>query len=710
MAPGSTASKTFTVRGEHIYTNASGDVTLSVSNSAFTVSAATLTKAQVQANGGASVTITYNPTTSQDYTGTLTISTKDTDGQSTKSVVINLIGHSKVYYSKVDATVDPTGAGTVYVGNATTDSPTYAASSSNSQNTHSRESVTHNYYLYAQAGADYEFARWTENNTQESTANPYTAAVAATSTTESSPTTKNYTAVFNRLPASLSASISSWEVDAAPGSTESTSFTVSGEHIYTNANGDVTLSVDNSAFTVSPATLTKAQAEAGASVTITYNPTASQEYTGKLTISTQGVDDVEINLIGHSTTYYSKVNATVDASGIGTVFVGNESTDSPTYAASSSSSQNTPSRESVTHNYYLYAQAGADYEFAHWAENGTQVSTDNPFTATVAATSTTESSPTTKNYTAVFTRLPASLTADATSLEFDARPRRPKSQTVRVSGLHLLGDVTLSVDNNVFTVSPATLTKAEAEAGADVTITFEPADYQNYTGTLTVSSQGVSDVTIALNGYAEAYVVTIGQARATTLYVDIPLVIPTSYYENFDGAFYVDKIDPKEGNKYDVVLHSMVGIIPANTAVVITGAPGIYHFTKYRDSTEPISSNLLQGCLTSTPKADVLKDATEGSLVMTLAVENEKLGFYKYVGKTLAANRAYLIFTPPAGSNVSHLSIAGFDSDESLDGIRDAKAVVADDDAWYTLQGAKLAGQPTQRGIYIHGGKKVMVK
>lgn len=620
------------------------------------------------------------------------------------------------YYTGVRATPSPTGAGKVYVSESETSNPAYADVSEKQQEKNSfSNGSNHTWHLYAQANEDYEFSHWTLDNKNVSGEAHYKTSLKPN---RGSRAEYDYTAVFNHLPVTLSASISSWEVDVAPGSTSSKTFTVSGQHIYPNANGDVTLSVSNPAFTVSAATLTKAQVQAngGASVTITYNPTTSQDYTGTLTISTKDTDgqstkNVVINLIGHSKAYYSKVTATVDPSGAGTVYVGNATTDSPTYAASSSSSQNTHSRQSVTHNYYLYAQAGADYEFAHWAENGTQVSTDNPFTATVAATSTTESSPTTKNYTAVFNRLPASLRANASNLEFDGRPGIEKSHTVRVTGQHLQGDVTLSVDNDAFTVSPATLTKADAEDGVDVTVTFNPADYQNYTGTLTISSPGVSDVTIALNGYAEAYVVTIGQAGATTLYVDFPLVIPTSYYGGqLYGVYYVNEISHKEGTKYNVNLHSMEGTIPAKFAVVVMGAPGTYYFIKDRDSDISMSGNLLKGCLTATPKADVLGDAPEGSLVMTLAVENKELGFYKYVGKDLAANRAYLIFTPPAGSNVSHLSIAGFDSDEGLDGIRDAKAVVADDDAWYTLQGAKLAGQPTQRGIYIHDGKKVMVK
>jgi hypothetical protein len=31
-------------------------------------------------------------------------------------------------------------------------------------------------------------------------------------------------------------------------------------------------------------------------------------------------------------------------------------------------------------------------------------------------------------------------------------------------------------------------------------------------------------------------------------------------------------------------------------------------------------------------------------------------------------------------------------------------------DAWYTLDGRRLDGQPTAKGLYIHGGKKVIVK
>ena len=31
-------------------------------------------------------------------------------------------------------------------------------------------------------------------------------------------------------------------------------------------------------------------------------------------------------------------------------------------------------------------------------------------------------------------------------------------------------------------------------------------------------------------------------------------------------------------------------------------------------------------------------------------------------------------------------------------------------DAWYTVDGVKLSGKPTRKGIYLYGGLKVVIK
>jgi hypothetical protein len=49
-----------------------------------------------------------------------------------------------------------------------------------------------------------------------------------------------------------------------------------------------------------------------------------------------------------------------------------------------------------------------------------------------------------------------------------------------------------------------------------------------------------------------------------------------------------------------------------------------------------------------------------------------------------------------------------------IDGIGEIRLstgeVTFDPNAWYDLNGRKLDGKPTQKGIYINGGKKIAIK
>jgi len=100
------------------------------------------------------------------------------------------------YYSKV--VVNAVGEGKVYASKTSTDSPTYAAGSSEATNNGSSQS--HSYYVYAQANEGNEFVGWYDNadcaGTALSTETSYQVSVNATSTTQSSPTTMNVYAKF----------------------------------------------------------------------------------------------------------------------------------------------------------------------------------------------------------------------------------------------------------------------------------------------------------------------------------------------------------------------------------------------------------------------------------------------------------------------------------------------------------------------------------
>ncbi len=104
---------------------------------------------------------------------------------------------------------------------------------------------------------------------------------------------------------------------------------------------------------------------------------------------------------------------------------------------------------------------------------------------------------------------PPTLSASAASLTMSAEAGETDSQSFTVTGADLTGAVSVSLSdkNGVFSVSPASITKANAEAGAKVTVTFSPEAAGNYSATVTLSTDGAESVTVALSATATEPVV-----------------------------------------------------------------------------------------------------------------------------------------------------------------------------------------------------------
>jgi len=85
--------------------------------------------------------------------------------------------------------------------------------------------------------------------------------------------------------------------------------------------------------------------------------------------------------------------------------------------------------------------------------------------------------------------------------------------------------------------------------------------------------------------------------------------------------------------------------------------------------------------------------------------------FVKVRGKgTLAANKAFLFVE---GNNTP----ASIPFRRSIDGegttgvdLIDNGKLIIDNDGWYDLNGRKLNGKPSQKGVYIKNGKKIVIK
>lgn len=96
------------------------------------------------------------------------------------------------------------------------------------------------------------------------------------------------------------------------------------------------------------------------------------------------------------------------------------------------------------------------------------------------------------------------LTVEPTALTFTANTGSSSSQTFHVSGVNILGDVTFTSNHGCFTVSPASLTAAQVEAGANVTVTYVPNVAGTHTGKITIASSGAESKTVEVTGTASS--------------------------------------------------------------------------------------------------------------------------------------------------------------------------------------------------------------
>ncbi|MBR5170634.1 MAG: C10 family peptidase [Muribaculaceae bacterium] len=94
--------------------------------------------------------------------------------------------------------------------------------------------------------------------------------------------------------------------------------------------------------------------------------------------------------------------------------------------------------------------------------------------------------------------------AKPVSVDMEANVGETVSATFNVSGAYLVGDVALELNDadGVFSITPTTISAADAMSGMDVTVTYTPTAHGNNTATITLSSAGAENAKVTLNGTA----------------------------------------------------------------------------------------------------------------------------------------------------------------------------------------------------------------
>ena len=304
------------------------------------------------------------------------------------------------------------------------------------------------------------------------------------------------------------------------------------------------------------------------------------------------------------------------------------------------------------------------------------------------------------------------IVAEPTELSFETRVGTSVTKTFHVSGTNLAEPITatLSNANGVYSLSTMSVSVEDGTAGKDISVTFNPQEFGTYNETITLSS-GNAEVDITLTGKAiDGYDLVITTAGLSTLYLDYPVSIPFDTYPDLLGVFYIYGIG---SNGKELLASTLDDIIPANTGVIVQGNANIpeiptYFFPRISDEeaatyTENSVTSMLKG--TTTPIGTQSVESETGKRVYTLGrARNSYINFYHYTGTTLAANKAYLLVEPSTNANAFSIL---FDGDATGINVVDVNNV---DGAWYNLQGVKMQGEPTSKGVFIHNGKKVVVQ
>lgn len=194
----------------------------------------------------------------------------------------------------------------------------------------------------------------------------------------------------------------------------------------------------------------------------------------------------------------------------------------------------------------------------------------------------------------------------------------------------------------------------------------------------------------------QGYEVTVPAGEYATFYKDENLYTEDEYAELYTIASVTDN---------EAVLSDAITVAPAETPLLV-----------YNKSEQDKTFLLIP----TTDDADEVTPATQfvGTLEATTipasatGADNYALNGYAFVwvknAIEVGANKCWLhIASQPAAARAVTRSIVGGNGTTGIDAIEN---VTIDNEGWYDLQGRKLQAKPNRKGIYIHNGKKVVIR
>lgn len=190
----------------------------------------------------------------------------------------------------------------------------------------------------------------------------------------------------------------------------------------------------------------------------------------------------------------------------------------------------------------------------------------------------------------------------------------------------------------------------------------------------TKTNYKVAEMTkIAVTAVAKGTGVIMQLAGSTADVADVPL---------FSASYYTQN---ESGQLADVTDNKLVGVYENDTKIGSTDTDGNYIFT------------------------NVLYKLQGNGSVDTSVKYPMQMGFYNTVSGTIGKNKAYLHLDKASSAKSYNIILL---SDTAVtNGLSHATVMPeTQNGAYYTLQGVRLQGVPQTKGIYIHNGKKTIIR
>ena len=148
------------------------------------------------------------------------------------------------------------------------------------------------------------------------------------------------------------------------------------------------------------------------------------------------------------------------------------------------------------------------------------------------------------------------------------------------------------------------------------------------------------------------------------------------------------------------------GIVNSGTAVILKSTDNPV-MTLTNSGSSDTNGHDLRGISKRTLRSDVISNISGADAIYTMGNTSAGFGFHKYTGEYVPAGKAFLPLNIENGAKPI-LNIVFANETTGINSLSSDDNALQND--WFSLDGTRLNGKPTQRGIYINGNKKIVIK